>query len=241
MNRIKITWTTALMVVSLVSSGHRLIAQAPPTVEQALQAKGIQTSVMSLRKALRDPRPEVRGLAAAMLAEDKDKNSVPAIHQALMNASSALEKESLAQALVTLGDPEGNIAMQEICQDKKAREDLRLVVASQLADTGDNACVGSVVEILSSTNDHSVRQTAMQFLKQHQEVPPNMEHDLQSGLESALQDEIPSNRQTASECILLFRLSSASDSLRKAMNAEKDSATRLHMQSDLSKLESSRH
>jgi HEAT repeat protein len=238
MDHIKSTWTTALIVVSLVTSGLRLAAQAPPTIEQALQAKGVQTSIVSLRNALKDQRPEVRGLAAAMLAENKDRESIPAINQALMKASSTQERESLAQALLIFGDPAGMVEMQKICQDSEALEDLRLIVANQLADVGSNACIGSVIEILSSTNDHAVRQNAMQFLKRGGVVPPAARvNDLQSGLEKALQDEIPSNRQTASECILLFHLSSAGDSLRRAVNVEKDPATRIRMQSDLSKLE----
>lgn len=229
----------ALIVASLFRSNPHLAAQAPPTFEQALKAKGIQTSLMSLRNALRDPRPEVRGLAASMLAEKKDTDSIPLIVHALSKASSPLEKENLAQALLTLGDAPGHSAIREVCEDEKAGEDLRLIAAGQLAETGDKSCVKPVVEVLLHTTDHSMRQGAMEFLKRDEEVPSSLMHDLQAGLERALRDEIPSNRQLASECILLFKISSAGDSLRKAIAVEKDPATRLRMKTDLRKLESS--
>jgi hypothetical protein len=48
-------------------------------------------------------------------------------------------------------------------------------------------------------------------------------------LERSLQDEIPGTRQSASECMVLFKVPSASDDLKKAIAIEKDEPTRVRM------------
>lgn len=212
-------------------------AQAPPTIEQALASRGISSSVTSLRQALQDPRPDVRTLAANELAEKGDKEAIPLIRQALAKASSALEKQNFAQALITLGDPEGKSDMKSVCSDQTVQPDFRLLAASQLLDAGDNSCIDSVVELLSSTDNHVVRQGAMEFLRRSQSVPSNLLPDLEKGLVRALQDEIPSNRRSASERIAQFKIVNARDSLRKAISGETDSAARQQMELDLRKLD----
>jgi len=157
MSRLQAIFAAMLFAFSWVSRGSAS-AQAPPTPEQILASKGISTSSLtSLRQALQDPRPDVRGLAAFELADKKDKESIPLIKEALAKASTALEKQNLAGALIMLRDPQGNTAMKEVCEDETVREDSRVIGANQLWDAGDPGCMVAVIKILSSTDDHSVK------------------------------------------------------------------------------------
>jgi len=177
-------------------------------------------------------------MAAGELANRKDKESVPAIRQALAKAADPNERQNLAEALITLGDPEGKAAMAALCADSSVRDDSRIIAASQLLDAGDNSGISSAIEILSATEDHSVRQGALELLRRVPAVPSNLQPALQTGLEKALRDEVPSNRVAASARIAQFKLAAADNALRTAIAVESDIATRQQMQLNLQKLES---
>jgi HEAT repeat protein len=238
MNQSRSTVATVLLAFA-IGSGLFGLAQAPPTGEQVLASKGISTSSLtSLRQALQDPRPDVRGLAAGELADKKDKESIPLIKQVLAKASSAEEKQNLAQALITLGDPEGNAALKKVCEDETVREDSRIIAASSLVDAGDPGCLDVVVKILTSTDSDAIKQSTMYLLKRGPSVRADLLPDLQQGLEKALKDEVPGNRQLASECLAKFKMNSAIDSLKIAIAIEKDPDIRSQMEENLRKLES---
>lgn len=157
-----------------------LFAQAPPTIDQALQAKGIQLTETALRAALQDPRIEVRGLAAGALAERHDAQAIPEIHNRLTKATNPNERLNLAQALVELGDSEGASTMVAMCTDVKTPESLSLLVASRLAEAGNVTCSPAVARILSVTSNSSMRQGALEYLKQNRSLPPASLPDLES-------------------------------------------------------------
>ena len=213
-------------------------AQALPTFEQSLRAYNIPDVIPDLRNALQDTRPEVRGLVAMELAEKRDKDSIPFIRRALDRAEGSLERQNLAEALIILGDPAGKVAMKEICEDKGSREDLRILAAYRLAEVGSQHCLKPVIEILTSTKDPSVRGGAIEFLRQ-QEIPNDLKPKLTTGLERSLQDEVATNRQAASRLIAFLKLKAAAPALERALNQERDPATHLQMEQDITALERS--
>ena len=129
-----------LLIVAFFFSTAAL-AQAPPTVEQALQSRGISENLESIRSALTDSRADVRGLAASVLAERNDRESIRPIQQLLAKSSSNYERQNLSQALLKFGDKEGNRGMKALCEDESVQEDLRLIAANQLHEANDNGCL----------------------------------------------------------------------------------------------------
>src|SRR5258705_9940363 len=103
-----IAWSLLLLITCLGICPIEVLGNAPPTIEQALAEYGITLTVPALRKALTDARPVVRGLAAAELAEKKDKDSIPLIREALLVEQVPQQRLNLADALSWLGDPEGH-------------------------------------------------------------------------------------------------------------------------------------
>ena len=75
--------STLAALVLIVFCGRICLAQAPPTIEAGLKKYGIPFTQPGLQSALKDKRPEVRGLAASELASLKDTASTPLIVGAL--------------------------------------------------------------------------------------------------------------------------------------------------------------
>jgi HEAT repeat protein len=98
-----------------------IIAQdsAPPTFAEALQRHHIALTRSALLAALRSPEAEVRDLAAARLAEDKDKNAIPAIAQALASERVLGAKVNIAFALAQLGSETGTSTLKKACHNSK--------------------------------------------------------------------------------------------------------------------------
>ncbi len=119
-------------------------AQAPPAIAQSLADEGIGTSHKELLQALHSPIPKIRGMAAGQLAENGDKNAVPALNSALRDERNATERLNIARALTYLGDPRGASAMAKLCADESVPTDLRLMAAGELQEHGNESCFASV-------------------------------------------------------------------------------------------------
>lgn len=229
------------LILVLSTTPGLLRAQAPPTLEEVLTADGVALTLPSLHDALRDLRSEVRGAAAVLLLSRKDQSAIVPIREALGRASETNERLNLARALLGFGDPAGNTAAREVCEQESSPEDLRLFAADMLFEAGDRSCTPSIVQLLSSTGNPGLRLYALEFLKRVAVIPANMMPVLQAGIERSLQDETAANRQAASDCVAFFDVSLAESALRRAVIVEQDRATRLKMQADLKQLQKAQH
>ena len=99
----------AFFLLSFVFSGNirKVSAQAPPSVESVLMQYHITDTIPGLRVALKNPNPNIRTLAAGMLANDKDVDSIPMLRDALDNERTESVRLSLAASLATLKDWQG--------------------------------------------------------------------------------------------------------------------------------------
>jgi HEAT repeat protein len=218
-------------------------SQAPPTIEQRLQARGVSpSSLEGLRQALNDTRPEVREMAAALLAERNDRSSLPAIQQAAAQSSSALERFNFAEALRRFGDSDGDLALQHVCQDRDAGQDIRIIAADRLAEVGDSACLKSILEILESSSTPSIQGASMRVLLKYKELSslPSA-GGLQSALETSLRSVVPGNRSLAAECIAHFKLLKLQLPLQIALEKEQDQQAKDDLQSAFSSLSAQSH
>ncbi|MBB5316854.1 hypothetical protein [Tunturibacter empetritectus] len=117
-----------------------------------------------------------------------------------------------------------------------------MIASIQLFDAGDDGCVNGVIDVLSSTSDHSIRSSAMDFLtKAKTSISSEQRTLLAVGLRNSLKDQIPAIRKQASGCIAFFEVRDAKESLEDAIGKETDSSTLTKMRGDLRTLESTDH
>ncbi len=230
-----------LVLAALVSAVHRdraCFAQAPPTIEAELSKYGVPVTQPGLQLALRDHRPEVRGLAASKLAAMKDSASVPLIVKALEEEKYPTVKFNMATALISLNSQVGDRALLHICDDASLPEGLRLDAASRLIDAGDYNCLSSVENILRKTADPSIKTAALLDLARVKFIPAAFALRIHNTLVARLQDPVAAVRQFASECIATLGDKAAAPNLQTAIAKESDEMTRAHMEVSLRALES---
>jgi HEAT repeat protein len=226
----------ALLLVAFVAGYCG--AQAPPTIEQALKTKGVDTSQRSLLKALHSSNVEVRGLAAMQLAEEDDKSSAPALREALRNERDSSARLNIARALNRLGDEKGTEAMTDICSDASVPADLRLMAANEISPREGERCFGLVVQTLHSDNPAEV-QAALNYLNSVASTMPATTREqnlLSDGLARAIQNSVPSVRQGAAACIGKYNVVDARAVLLEAEAKETDSNAKAAMHKALQQL-----
>ena len=217
-----------------------LWAQAPPTMEEALQSFHIGTSRDALLAALHNSYPAIRGLAAMKLASDGDRSAVPAIEHALKVETDRPERFNIARALKLLGDPDGDRELATICSDPAQRPDWRLEAADDLAPSVGRDCFSSVVNILESSDNPVLAGYSLEILlklnwRDRMSQQPE-EREMAHGLILALSNSISDVRQKAAKCIVLYRVTAAVPALQDAAKKEVDPTTKGILQEALRRL-----
>jgi HEAT repeat protein len=225
-------------LVSVFPRNRTCSAQAPPTIEQELNKYRVPVTQLGLQSALKDHRPEVRGLAAGELAEMKDTSSVPLIVKALKVEKDPLVKFNMATALISLNSHAGNRALLSICDEASLPEESRLGAASRLVDAGDFNCLSSVENILRTTTNSSNKVSALMILTRVKAMPASLTPRVHNTLLASLQDPVSAVRQYASECIANLGDKTAIPNLQAAIANEPDELTRKRMEESLKTLES---
>jgi HEAT repeat protein len=196
----------------------------------------ITDTIPGLRVALKNPNPNIRTLAAGMLANDKDVDSIPMLRDALDNERTESVRLSLAASLATLKDWQGLDSLKKTCNDADESHTTRLLAANRLLDAGSNDCMVSVVDILGDKPDAPSRELGLQYLRRTISAPPFLLPKLQTILVSELRDESPINRQYASECISVLGDENSVPALENAISIEKHQPTRLHLEENLKRI-----
>jgi HEAT repeats len=86
----------------------------------------IELTEPSLLRALKNPNPEIRYLAAMKLAEDKAFDAIPAVKQALIVEKTPRARVNIAVALGLLGDAGGHDELKKLCSDETFPPEFRL-------------------------------------------------------------------------------------------------------------------
>lgn len=228
-----------LCLLLLAVSLGTVWAQAPPTLEQGLAGRHIGASRDALLSALQNSDPTVRGIAAMLLASNRDEKAISAIRGAINIEPSELTRFNMARALKLLGDPLGNEVLTKLCSDEAFRSDWRLEAAGELAPDVGKACFRSVVDILASSNNPVLTGASLQtLLKLNKSVAvSHPESDvLAQGLISALSNSISDVRQQAAECIAGYKVTAATSALQNAAGREADPATQAVLRKALRQL-----
>jgi HEAT repeat protein len=227
----------SILLISIVLANFQnAVSQAPPTVDSVLMQYHIPHTIPTLRAALKNPNSNIRTLAAGVLAQDKDADSIPSLREALESERVESVKLSLAAALATLKDYKGLDSLKTTCNDRDISKTMRLIAANQLLDGGRDDCTASVVDMLGENPDPPSRELGLQYLRRITSAPSSLLPKLQPILLSELGDISPINRQYVSECISIFGDANAIPALENAISMEKDQATRLRLEENLHRL-----
>ncbi len=172
-------------------------SEAPPTLRQELTRLGIPLKKPSLILALRNAKPEVRGLAAAELAEMKAVETLPEILRAANGERVELTQVNIAAAVTWLGSSEGVSLLVRMCQNRSLQPYTRQSAARNAFEAGNHDCYASMAAMMSPSATAAERIGAMYLLTQlpgrtreqsedvlHLILPMLAEPDLQLRLEA---------------------------------------------------------
>jgi HEAT repeat protein len=233
------SFLVGLLLAALVPT----IAQnsAPPTIAEALQKHHVAVTRPSLLVALRSPDAEVRGLAAAQLAEDKANDEIPAIEQALAVEQVSGTKVNIAFALGELGNASGVDALKRSCHDSGMEPVFRVRAAQYMLDLRSNVCLRDTLDLLETqSSDISSDLTgALSLVPQFKNVTVSESQELLAAVLRNLENAESSARMSAGNALAELRDSSAIPYLQNAITAESDEVGRESLENALQRLQRS--
>lgn len=201
-------------------------AEAPETVGQALKRYGVEINEAALVQALSDSRKEVRGLAAAELADMKLAQALPEIVRAAETEQDGLTQVNIAAAATWLGSDEALSLLKGICETQTKPGYVRVAAARnvlRLPDhTQDHNCFLSLVDMIDSGTDTEGRVEGLDVLAQ---VSPKADFEEREVLRvalKALQDPEIILRLQACEAIKWIGDPQAIAPLQEAMRHEQE-------------------
>ena len=158
-------------------------ASAPETVLQALKRYGVEINQAALIQALSDPRKEVRGLAAAELADMKVTDVLPQIIQAAESEQDGLTHVNIASAATSLGSAQPLSILKDLCADAAVPGYVRVAAARSVFQTGDHSCFLTLADMVEFGTDTEGRTEGLALLAQ---VKPKTDTEEKIALNLAL-------------------------------------------------------
>ena len=208
----------------------------PPTLRQLLTTRNINLTESSLVEALRNPDPEVRSLAALVLAEDKARDTLPAIQEALQSEKVPQTKTNIALALAELGEQKGFATLESMCGNRDVPAYLRGYATIYMLDLHHESCLGAIFEVLQSDSD--TRALALSQLPKFSNVSEDEAQRIVTVTLAALADVAPSVRISASAALSRLAPSTAISALETALATEQNAAVKSQMEFNLRQLQS---
>lgn len=180
----------------------------------------------------------MRALAGTKLAQDNDRDSIPALTEALASEKVAQTKVNLASALARLGEGKGIVALNSICQDASEQPYIRSDAARLVLDaTKESAgCLNAMIDLLQHGNVDT-QMSAAELLPKFHDLSSEASHRVCEVLIKALKAKDGPVRHTVSHALGKLRDPSAIPYLQTALDTEQDKSVRSEMQADLQKLE----
>jgi HEAT repeat protein len=207
-----------------------------PTFAEKLQQHHIALTKSALVNALRNPDAEVRSLAAAQLAENRARDTIPSIIGALTAERVPLTRVNIAFALAQMGEKKGFAELKSTCDDARVPSHFRIFAASYLLYFNDEHCLPSVLGMLRSDAEPTTRMQALSILNRFEHIQKKDFRAMHHLVLKALTDPDPSVRLTASSTLSSIGNSSDIQNLRNAIADEQDEAVRSQMENDLQRL-----
>jgi HEAT repeat protein len=212
----------------------------PETIAEALKRHHVALTRSALVAALQNSDPEVRGLAAAQLAEEEATEAVSAIVKALDAEHVPLTKVNIAFALARLGNEKGVKTLESACHETETVAGVRMTAAMYMVNfLHKNTCLADVVGVLDSRNDDQSgnRMQALSLAPSFKGLSEGESQRLVAVTISNLQDTTASVRISASDALVRLGDASAVPYLQKAATVEQDDVVRNAMENALKRLQ----
>jgi HEAT repeat protein len=152
-------------------------SQAPPTIAEALTLHHVELTEAALVQALLSPDKEVRGLAAAELAELKFTSALPDILRAAETEHDAQTQVTIASAATWMGSDQSLQLLIGICRNPAVSAYVRLDAARHVFDKQDHSCFPALVEMMRPPEETGLRISALSLGSQ---IKPKTEQEAQS-------------------------------------------------------------
>jgi len=208
-----------------------------------LREDHIELTEPALLRALKNPNPEVRFLAAMKLAEDKVSDAIPGIKEALESERVPRTRVNIALALGLLGDSRGRDELKTLCSDRSFPPEFRLYAVRYMFDLHDEkgeGCLRAAEEIVKVVGDyHTIdyRITALNLLPQFRGLTPKNSQKVFELVVGRLDDPEPTVRMQAGQSIVELGDPAAANYLQDAIAREKEEAVRNVLLKSLENLE----
>jgi HEAT repeat protein len=222
----------------------------PPTLEQILEGRGIQLTKQGLLSALLDLRAVVRSLAARKLAQDGQRDSIPAIAAALSVEEAPGTREIMATSLASFGEEQGFAALRDMCR-ANFPAGLRRFAAEDMLVLHNEECVDDLVNVLRFVRDsapgHPLRDNFLQVgLYDLDTFPPQhpterQRADFRELAASCLASKSRDIRIAAGRVLGTFGDAGSAQELQRAIAVEEDQDARTRMLADLQRLKDRQH
>ena len=209
-----------------------------------LREDHIELTKPALIRALKNPNPEVRFLAAMKLSEDKATDAIPEVKEALAAEKIPRTRVNIAVGLGLLGDPGGRDELKRLCADENFPPEFRLYAVRYMFDLGvekDEGCLNAAEAIVQTVDAdyHTAgyRIMALDLLPRFRGLTPEDSKRVFELVVGRLDDPEPTVRMQASEALVdLGDPAAAVSSLETAMAKEKEESVRSVFEKDLEKL-----
>jgi HEAT repeat protein len=209
-----------------------------------LREAHIELTEPALIRALKNPNPEVRDLAAMKLAEDKAKDAIPEVKEALAEEKIPRTRVNIAVGLGLLGDPGGRDELKRLCADESFPPEFRLYAVRYMFDLGvenDEDCLNAAEAIVQMVDAdyHTAghRGTALELLPRFRGLTPEDSKKVFALVVGRLDDPEPTVRMQAGAALAdLGDPAAAISSLETAMAKEKEESVRSFFEKDLETL-----
>lgn len=210
-----------------------------------LREDHIELTKPALIRALKNPNPEVRYLAAMKLSEDKATDAIPEVKEALAAEKVPRTRVNIAVGLGLLGDPGGRDELKRLCADESFPPEFRLYAVRYMFDLGvenDEGCLNAAEAIVQTVDadDHTAgyRITALELLARFRGLTPEDTKKIFDLVVDRLDDPEPTVRMQASQSLvdLVGDPAAAISSLETAMAKEKEESVRSVFEKSLEKV-----
>lgn len=208
-------------------------AEPLETVAHALGRYHIKLTEEALVEALRSQSGEVRGLAAAELAEQKDSRALPLIVAAANDERDTLTQINIASAAVWLGSSEGERILKRTCGDINVPAYLRVKSADNMSERDVHECLPSLLATIWPGAQREDKIGVISFASQLHSRTPEETTSVLSKAVNALADQDVGVRLIAVQALRSLNEPRAIPGLREAIEREHEDVIRSEEQSCL--------
>ena len=225
-----------------------------PSIERALEHAGYTSTEISLLAALRDPRAQVRSMAAVELAKKHDTDAIPRMLDAALAEKAPGTRIWIADALATLGSEKGATVLLGMCKprdgvDPLHEASLRLIAAGDVLDLGRAACQEDVIDVLrflgrlgtpsAPEMEGGLVVLALSIADRHSRAFSHNSEEIRDLASRSLLDSRGYVRMAASNTLGVFGDAASALTLERAASAERDDTVRTRMLANLKLLQGS--